>query len=281
MAFELSRFVKQTLAFNAGRVLTTFNPSDVPVYEGGPSIFSYASQADNIATIGGANYFADVVYDLAVQDLIFCVGSDASAFYQVATVDRDAGTVTVVSAFPSGVIGTANIQDLAVTTAKLADDAVTTAKIADNAVTTAQLSEDVLQYATVAISAAEFNGMYAAPKLLVAAGGADTLIVVDRIALAMTYGSAQFAAGGVVAAQYDSTVNGAGVKATNTEQASDFTGAAASTTFMFNGNSGNASQAAFSTTVNKGIYLSNQTAAFTTGDSDLVAHVWYKVIPTV
>jgi hypothetical protein len=132
--------------------------------------------------------------------------------------------------------------------------------------------------AEVEISAAEFLGMYAAPKLLVAAPGANKLIIVDRMVLVMTYGAAQFAAGGVVAAQYDSTANGAGVKATNTQQASDFNGAAASASFFFNGASGNSSQAAFSTSVNKGLYLSNQTAAFTTGDSNMVAQINYHII---
>lgn len=143
------------------------------------------------------------------------------------------------------------------------------------------LGPTVVNYVAVAITAAEFNGMYGAPKLLIAAPGANKLIVVNRMALAMTFNSAQYASGGVVAAQYDSTVHGAGVLATTSEQASDFTGAAASTTFLFNGASGNASQALFSSSVNKGLYLSNATGAFTTGDSDMVAHIWYQIIPTV
>lgn len=136
--------------------------------------------------------------------------------------------------------------------------------------------DNVLLYASVAVSAAEFNGMYAAPKLLIAAPGANKLIVVDRMELVMTYGAANFAAGGVVAAQYDSTINGAGVKATNTEAAADFF-AAASTTFMFNGAT---ALAPFSTSVNKGLYLSNQTGAFTTGDSTFVAKIHYRIIAT-
>jgi hypothetical protein len=139
----------------------------------------------------------------------------------------------------------------------------------------------VINYTTVSITAAQFNGMYAAPKLLLAAPGANKLIVVDRIALLMTYGSAAFAAGGPVAAQYDSTVHGGGVLATNTEQAEDFQGTS-SFGFAFIGNSGNVTgELPFSTTVNKGIYLSNSSAAFTTGDSTFVAHIWYKIIPTV
>lgn len=277
MAFKQQRFVRHTNAYNAGQISTTFNPETPTILENGPAIFSYAEATDTFAQIGAANYFADVVYDLAVNDLIFVVGSDASGFYQVATVDRDLQTVTVVSAFPSGVIGTANIQNLAVTTAKIDNLAVTTGKIAANAVDSSKLALPVLQYATVAISAANFNGMYAAPKELVAAAGANTLIVLEQLQLVMTYGSANYAAGGVAAVQYDSTANGAGVIASTTLSAATFQ-AAASTTFTMNAG---VVPLPFATTVNKGLYLSNITAAFTTGDSPMVAHIWYRVIPTV
>jgi hypothetical protein len=277
MAFQPLRFVRTTIAFNSGQITTTFNPDGSAVLENGPAMFSYASAGDNIAAIGAANYFAAVCYMLSVNDLIFCVGSDASAFYQVATVDRDAGTITVASAFPSGVIGTANINDLAVTTAKIDDLAVTTGKIADDAVTSAKLAPTVLQYAAVPITAAQFNGMYAAPHLLVAAGGANTQLILDKCVLAMTYDSAAYAAGGVAAVQWDDTANGAGVIASSTLAAATFQ-AAASTSFFFNGG---VVSAPFTTTVNQGLYLSNITGAFTTGDSDMVAHVWYKIIPTI
>ena len=126
----------------------------------------------------------------------------------------------------------------------------------------------------VPLSAAQFNGMYATPVQLIAAPGANLLVVVDSVQLVMTYGTAAFAAGGVVAAQYDLTANGAGVKATNTEVAADFF-AAASTSFSFQQAQG---ALPFATTVNKGIYLSNATGAFTTGDSTFVANVAYHVV---
>lgn len=139
------------------------------------------------------------------------------------------------------------------------------------------LGVTALNYVAVPITAAQFNGMYAAPKLLVAAAGANTMIVLDKVDLLMTYVSANYAAGGVAAVQYDSTANGAGVIASSTLSAATFQ-AAASTGFMFN--TGVVPQT-FTTTVNKGLYLSNITQAFTTGDSTFVAHVWYKIIPTV
>lgn len=129
----------------------------------------------------------------------------------------------------------------------------------------------------VAMTAAQFNGMYAAPYLLVAAPGANLMTIVNNIQLVMTYGSAAFASGGVVAAQYDSTVNGAGVAASTTEAAADFF-ATASTVFKLNAS---AVLAPFSTCANKGIYLSNLTGAFTTGTgSSFIVKVNYKVIST-
>lgn len=134
-----------------------------------------------------------------------------------------------------------------------------------------------LRMATVAITAAQFNGMYAAPKLLLAAQGANTLIVIHKVELLMTYVAAAYAAGGVAAVQYDSTANGAGVIASTTLSAATFQ-AAASTGFVFNNG---VVPATFSTCVNKGLYLSNVTGAFTTGDSTFVAKVFYSVLPTV
>lgn len=236
---------------------------------------------DAIATIAASGYFNDFMVNvtrglgpLGVNDLIYVVGNDASAFYTVTAIVTNV-TVSAFGAVP--VIGTANIDDLAVTTAKLNNLAVTNGKIAANAVDSSKLAVAVLQYATVAISAADFNGMYATPKQLVAAAGANTLIVPDKIVLLETYNSAAFAAGGVVAAQWDSTANGAGVIASTTLAAATFQ-VTASNAFVLNGG---VVPAPFSTTVNKGLYLSNITAAFTTGNSAMVAHVWYKVIPTV
>lgn len=151
------------------------------------------------------------------------------------------------------------------------------AAIGANKVLSSMVSPLVRKYTTVAVSAADFNGMYATPKLLLAAQGANTLIVLDQLQLVMTHGAANYAAGGVAAVQYDSTANGAGVIASTTLAAATFQ-AAASTTFTMNAG---VVALPFTTTVNKGLYLSNITGAFTTGDSPFVAHLWYRVIPTV
>lgn len=91
MAFNIDRWTRQTLAFNAGQVTTD------DATENGPALFTYASSTDNAAAIAAADYFADVVYDLAVDDIIMTIGSDTNAMLVVATVDRDAGTVTTAA----------------------------------------------------------------------------------------------------------------------------------------------------------------------------------------
>jgi len=237
--------------------------------------------ADTVAEITASGYFNDFMQDmvdgvgpLAIGDTIIVSGSDGNGMYKVSDVTTN---VEVVAFAAANAIDTANIVDGAVTADKLASDAVTTVKILDNNVTSAKIAKNVVQYATVAITAAQFNGMYATPKLLVAAGGANTLVVLKQMQLLMTYGSANYAAGGVVAIQYDSTANGAGVIASTTFSAATFQ-AAVSTGWNFN--PGVVAET-FSTCVNKGLYLSNITGAFTTGDSAMVAHIWYSVIATV
>lgn len=216
-----------------------------------------------IATLAAAGYFNTLQQNLtsgteagvlAVGDVIHLHGNDASGMYIVSSITTN---VTIGSYAAIGTVNTANI----------ADDAVTSAKI----------NEDVIQYTTVAISAAAFNGMHVTPIELVAAGGADTMLVLEQVQLLMTYNSAAYAAGGVAHVQYDSTTLGAGVIASTTLAAATFQATASE---MWTFNPGVVAQP-FSTAVNKGLYLSNITGAFTTGDSTMVAHVWYRQIPTV
>lgn len=133
-------------------------------------------------------------------------------------------------------------------------------------------------YVSVPMTLAQFQGMYAAPFLLVPAQGSNLLIIANSMQIIQTYGSAALAAGGVVAAQYDSTVHGGGILATNSEQAADFF-VTASNVYNFISASGNGSNMPFASCVNKGLYLSNATGAFTTGTgSSFVVDVKYSVV---
>jgi hypothetical protein len=291
MAFTIANWTCVSASLSQGQeTVTPFGGS--PTVLNAPNLFIYGSPTDALATIAAANYFLPQYASLKVGDVIIVNATDGSNMYIVATSSSTG--VTVNSFTVTGSVATANIQNNAVTFAKMQEIAtvtllgnptggttevseVTLGNGLEFSGTDLQVPLSVINYATVAVSAAEFNGMYAAPKLLVAAGGANTQLILDKCCLVMTYGAANYAAGGVAAVQWDSTANGAGVIASSTLAAATFQ-AAASTTFTFNGG---VVAAPFTTTVNKGLYLSNITGAFTTGDSNFVAHVWYKVIPTV
>jgi hypothetical protein len=267
-------------------------------------LYAYTNLSDALATIIAADYFLSIYASLSIGDEIFVYGSDGYGTYVVTASTSSTVTVAALTSVPGGSITNNEIDAAAaIDFSKLATLASTNilvgsaggvatsramtgditigntgvTAIGANKVLSSMVSPLLLKYTTVAITAAEFNGMYAAPKLLLAAGGANTLQVLVQCQLLMTYVSANYAAGGVAAIQYDSTANGAGVIASTTLSAATFQ-AAASTGFVFNPG---VVPETFSTCVNKGLYLSNITGAFTTGDSTFVAHLWYRTIPTV
>jgi len=262
-----------------------------------PSIF-IASTVDNLAAITTAGYMNDLGEAGIVKpnDVLYINYSDTSTFPLNTGEASTLGEFAVSYSAPNWTIATVltglgqaaakNVTDntksyvasvdgapASYTAGSLLVAGDTNGSVgADSGYT----SDNLMLTASVAITAAQFKALYSAPKLLIAAPGANKLIVIHRMELVMTYVSADYAAGGVVAAQYDSTVHGAGVPATNTEAAADFF-ASASTTFVFNGST---TLAPFSTSVNKGLYLSCATADFTTGDSTFVCKIQYRIVAT-
>jgi len=237
-----------------------------------PNLWGYKTSTDTIATVSTAGYFKsfgnpkfndirDVV--LKVGDQIWCNCSNGGVNLYISALNP---TTTTISNNPVGAntITTAMIQNLAVTTALINTAAVTSAKLAAS----------TIQYLPVTILASEWLGMYVTPKLLVPAGGANTIISVQDINYEVNYGGAAFAAGGVFNAEYDAVANGAGTAATTTSTAATAFWAADSLLKQ----TGVMASAAATLLVNKGIYLSNLTGAFTTGTSVVTAHVRYAVL---
>jgi len=226
--------------------------------------WTYQAGTDNAATVEAAGYFvyfADwlntLEYNngqfLQVGDTIYCVCNDANVWLQVTAIGS---TITT------------QIQPVSA-------NSVNTAAIQANAVGTGQLALNTIQYARVAMTAAQWNGMYAAPFQLIAAPGAGLRINVNEAVLKMTFVAAQYAAGGVVALQYDSTVHGAGTAASATIAAATINGYAASSNI---GIAGALASSAITTTENKGLYISNATGAFTTGDGTWHIDIWYSIV---
>lgn len=247
------------------------------------TIWAYLSAVDTFAAITTPNYFDPIAgYSLTltnkftIGDLIYIVGTDTEGFANVTQVYPHVIVNAFNAVIGAGAVGTANIQNLAITTALLAANAVTAAKIANNTITSTQVATSLIQFSEVAMTAAQWNGMYAAPMLLVAAPGVGLLLALAEADYSMTFVAAAYAAGGVVNIQYDNTVHGAGVQATQDTAAATVTGIAASSWIPAQGNVNVAN--AFATTVDKGFYLSNKTAAFTTGDGTWNIPLAYRVV---
>lgn len=135
-----------------------------------------------------------------------------------------------------------------------------------------------LQFARVSLTTAQIKGMYATPVLVLAAQGANDLIVVQSAYFLMTYATTQYTTGGATGLQYDSTANLGGSLASSTIAGADINGATASSSWLM---APALDDVLFSASVNKGIYISNDTAAFAVGDSTAFVDLYYQVLRTV
>lgn len=243
MAFQLYNWSEVSTSLNQGLISAAIQTetSDTTVLQGAMNLFSYYSPTDSIATILAADYFDVQVFNLQPYDIIFVTGSDYSTILQVATV-----TLPV----PGGSTGQ-----------------VTTGLY--------QNSSLVEAVTTVTLSNAQLLGMYATPVLLVPAQGANNMIIVDKVIVDYHYLTAATAAGGAIAAQYGSAANGAGPAASASIAAA-----------TLNGFSGSAIMAVGQVAVsqldaaveNVGVYISNATAAFTTGAGSATVYTYYRSV---
>lgn len=142
------------------------------------------------------------------------------------------------------------------------------------------LGANVVNAATVTLSAAQFIALSATPIALVAAQGANTAVLIDKIVPIMTYGSVAFTGGGALGAQYGNTALLAGVAASATLPIATFKGTASAVGTM-SGTLGSAGSALLSAVANTPVYITNDTAPFAAGNSTFKVLVYYKVVPTV
>jgi hypothetical protein len=134
---------------------------------------------------------------------------------------------------------------------------------------------NTIQYVKIPVTAAQFNGMYAAPFIMIAAPGANNLIVIKDAVLEMEFVAAQYAVGGNVSLEYGNAAHAAGPLASGVIAAAAVDGWAADTNGFL---SAATTAVPNATSANQAIYLSNDTAAFTTGDGTFNVHIWYSVV---
>jgi len=136
----------------------------------------------------------------------------------------------------------------------------------------------VVQVATGTLSSAQWQGMYATPVDLIPAPGAGKMVVVVSCSIELVWVSAEYTGGGTVALQYGSAAHDVGPLATATIAASAFTVARVGNgANSVAGAAGAIPQAAATSLANTGIYISNGSAAFATGDSTFKYSIAYYI----
>ena len=260
---------------------------------------------DDLSTITTADYFSSQAADVELLNngvwqwenedivLIYYATAQIGWFTYDATTDAfvslaDNGGLS--NTLPSGDIFVGNASNVATAAAMSGDatlsntgvltigsGAVTGSKIAANTVDYANIAPDVAATATVALTAAQVNGMYATPVQLLPAPGAGKLIIIDSILWDVAFVSAQYAAGGAIAAQYGNTIHGAGPAASATLAAATLNGVAASS-FLGEAGSSTVLDVAKTASLNTAVYISNASAAFTTGDSTVNLYIRYRIV---
>lgn len=260
---------------------------------------------DDLSTITTADYFSSQAADVELLNngvwqwenedivLIYYATAQIGWFTYDATTDAFVSLAAnggLSNTLPSGDIFVGNASNVATAAAMSGDatlsntgvltiaaGAVSGSKIANNAVDYAQLASDVAATATVTLTAAQIKALYDTPVQLIAAPGAGNLILIDSILWDIAYGTTQYTAGGVLAAQYGNTVHGAGPVASGTLAAASLNGVAASS-FLSNSGVSGALNVLKSASLNTAVYLSNQTADFATGDSTATLYIRYRIV---
>lgn len=134
-----------------------------------------------------------------------------------------------------------------------------------------------IQYVQVALSSADIKGMYATPVQMIAAPGSGFMIVIVNASMETLPSGTAYLLGGPVTLQYGNTNHGGGDSATGgTLAAADILGATSTLyTFPLPATS---SAYVIATDSNKGIFISNSVAAFSTGTGTAKINITYYVI---
>lgn len=209
------------------------------VVVGAPRIYSYYT-ADAQSVVAVANYFCpslslSVAYDLSVGDQINVYSS----------ADGNVVSYWVTAVNPA--------------TPSISIQAVSGVSRAYGTISSAQM----------------LAGLYGTPVQVIPAPGANKMIVGINASLALVYNSVQYASGGAIRFQYDSTVHAGGTNLfATTVAASDINGSASGSQLLI----GVAQAWNANTFANKGVYLSCATGEFTTGDSTLKYDILYRIV---
>ena len=183
-------------------------------------------------------------------------------------------------------VSESKIDDGAVALAKMADDSVDENKILSTSFgtyieggsgTTISISKGVARTLSVELSAADIFGMFTTPVEIIPAGGANTVHIVKNVLFENDFGTISFSGGGTFGLQYGTGAAFAGENASETKPASRLNNVVNDFFFQLLGDMSSGASSGF---VNQPITISNDTGAFTSGNSTTYVHVLYSTVTT-
>lgn len=126
----------------------------------------------------------------------------------------------------------------------------------------------------VTLTSAQIMGMDAAPVQILGTPGATRMYILNRILCVYHFGTVQYTAGGAIGLEYGNAAALAGPAASTTLAGATFDGYAASNTFELTPDGTDT----LAHIIGMGIFISNNTAPFATGDGTLVVNVNYTLV---
>lgn len=123
------------------------------------------------------------------------------------------------------------------------------------------------------LTSAQIEAMYATPVLILPASGVGKIYVLGRIVCTYLFGTTQYTLGGALGLQWGNTAHLAGPAASSTLAGATFDAYAASNNFELTPDNTDT----LARIQNTGVYISNDTAAFATGDGTLLVNLNYQI----
>lgn len=130
--------------------------------------------------------------------------------------------------------------------------------------------------AQVRVSSAQIMGMNANPVEIIPAPSNGNMVVLRGIVNTYLFGTTQYTGGGALGLEWGNTAALAGPAASTTLAGATFDGYTASNNFELTPDNTDT----LANIANMGVYLSNGTAAFATGDGSLLVNVSYVIAPS-
>lgn len=289
MAFDINNFDKLS-----AQGLTELN-----------SFWGYISLTDNTATISVSGYFDKMVEKLHIGDRLLINATDGANEFAIVSlnpvvIQKNPNAVpdgTIVNSMISAsaaisfskleplltgniIVGSAlNVPTQVTPSGDVNLNYLGVFSIPANSIGASKLALNALQYGSITISSSQFQNMYTTPVQVLASPGVGFVNVFQQFLLLMNYGTTTYTGGGNINLQYGNASFGAG-PGVATPIVPTSSNVLSTQSTIVNSSGATATATILASAANTAVYISNQTGAFTTGNSTFKLYFWYRIVPS-